>query len=85
MKPAEISASLPIVADLGAGRQLARDAVGRPEMRDAAVRHGDDGVGLVDHRLVEAVAERIAGEGEHRPRTAVGREGGCRHRDERSH
>jgi hypothetical protein len=42
------------------------DPVGRSEMGDAAVGHGDDGVGFVDQRRVEAVAERIAGEAERR-------------------
>jgi hypothetical protein len=36
-------------------------------MRDAPGRHDDDAVGLVDHRLFEAVLEWIAGEAEHRP------------------
>ena len=63
MKPAEISASLPKSRiSMPAGSSLAT-RLGRSEMRDAPVRHGDDGVGLVDHRLVEAVAERVAGEG----------------------
>ena len=66
MKPAEISASLPKsrigVPDGNSPQHAAR----RSDMRDAPVGHGDDGIGLVDHRLVEAVAERIAGEGENR-------------------
>ena len=76
---------LAIVADLDVGRQVACDSIGRAEMRDLAVGHHHDGVGFVDHRLFEPVAERIAGIGEHR--TAHGGRTGrsSRHRDERSH
>jgi hypothetical protein len=52
------------VADLDIARQFSQQAIGRPERRDAAPGHDDDGVGLMYHRLVEAMAERIAGEGE---------------------
>ena len=45
-----------------AGSSLATRSAG-PKCVMRPVRHGDDGVGLVDHRLFEAVAERIAGEG----------------------
>ena len=55
-----------VVDNLGACRQQRRDAARRPEVGDFAVGHGHDGVGLVNHRGVEAVAEGIAGEGERR-------------------
>ena len=41
-------------------RQFGAHLVRRSEVRDPAIRHGDDGVPLVAHRALEAVTKRIA-------------------------
>ena len=64
-----------VVEDLGTRRQQRCDEARRSEVDDVAVGHGHDGVGFVDHRGLETVAEGIAGEGQRR--TAHGRHSSC--------
>ena len=67
---------LAIIPDLRARRQQGRDAGGRAKMRDTPVLHGHDRIGLMDHRPIETIAERIARIGE--DRSAYGRRSGRR-------
>jgi hypothetical protein len=50
-----------IVLDLNAGWQMRPDSVGRTEVRDFAVGHHNDGVGLMHHRVLKTTFEGIAG------------------------
>src|SRR5208283_6131417 len=66
-EPGEDDRICAVLVDGRPWRKLASHFARRPEMRDLAVRHANNRVGLVAHGALEPLKERVARIGQHAP------------------